>query len=298
MAELATRQYGVVARRQLLGLGFSVDEVRGLLEARRLDPLWRGVYAVGHRALTRRARWMAAVLACGPGALLSHRSAAAHRGLRRGAHALIEIVVPRERGRGLAGIRTYLCRGLTAADRDEHLGIPCTSVAMTLLGVAAVAGRRQVERACDEAEVQRVLDAAAVGELLARSHRRPGAATLRAVLAGHAAGTTLTRSVLEERALALCRGAGLPAPVVNAPVACGPGVWHTVDFLWPARRVVLETDGHRYHGTPRAIERDRSRDADLTLAGYRVLRATWRQVEREPRRVAAMLRAALSAGQS
>jgi hypothetical protein len=130
-------------------------------------------------------------------------------------------------------------------------------------------------------------------ELLARSRGRRGAATLRAVLAEHAIGTTLTRSELEERTLALCRRAKLPAPAVNADVAGASGRVYAVDFLWPQQRLVLETDGHAYHRTRSAIERDRRKDADLVTAGLRVLRSTWLAVEREPDRLASMLRVAL-----
>jgi hypothetical protein len=113
-------------------------------------------------------------------------------------------------------------------------------------------------------------------------------------VAQHAIGTTLTRSELEERTLALCRRAQLPAPAVNADVAGASGRIYTVDFLWPAQRVVLETDGHAYHRTRSAVERDRRREADLVTAGHRVLRGTRLAVEREPDRMAVMLRVALS----
>ncbi len=147
--------------------------------------------------------WMAGVLACGPGALLSHRSAAALRTLRRSAQTKIEVTVPTQRGRQIAAIRTYVCRRLEDADRTVVDGIPCTSVARTLLDLAAVVDRRVLARACDEADVQRVFDLRAIEELLERSRGRRGAGALRAVLCEHAIGTTLTRSELEERALAL-----------------------------------------------------------------------------------------------
>jgi hypothetical protein len=115
---------------------------------------------------------------------------------------------------------------------------------------------------------------------------------LRAVLDEHAIGSTLTRSELEERTLAFCRRANLPAPAVNADVAGASRRTYTVDFLWPAQRVVLEADGYAYHATRSAIERDRRKEADLVTAGLRVLRSTWLAVEREPDRLARMLRAA------
>ena len=284
-----------MARWQLLELGFTRDEVKGLLASRRLARIHRGVYAVGHRALTGHARWMAAVLVGGPGALLSHRSAAALHGIRRSAQTRIEVTVPTQRGRQIAGIRTYVGRRLEEADRSVVDGIPCTSVARTLLDLAAVVDRRALARACDEAEVQRVFDLRAIEELLARSRGRRGAAALRAVLRDHAIGTTLTRSELEERALALFDRFAIARPEVNVAVACRPGVAHEVDFLWRAQRLVLETDGGRFHSTPRAIERDRRREAELVMAGHRALRTTWTQVEREPRTMARMVAAALAA---
>lgn len=294
LAGLATRQHGVVARRQLASIGFSPEEIKGMLAARRLQRIHRGVYAVGHCALTPRSHWMAAVLACGPRALLSHRSAAALWGIRRTSQTRVEVTVPTDRGRDINGVRTYVSQSLEPRDRTTVDGIPCTSLALTLLNLAAVTDRRQTERACDEAEVQRLFDLRAIDELLARSRGHRGTARLRAVLDEHAIGTTLTRSELEERTLALCRRAALPIPAVNAAVPCGPGVWHTVDFLWPAHRVILETDGYRYHRTRSAIERDRRKEADLVTAGHRVLRSTWRQVEREPERIGRMLRVALT----
>jgi hypothetical protein len=275
-------------------LGFTRHEIDGLVRAHWLHAVFPGVYAVGRRSLSRKGRWMAAVLACGPGALLSHRCAGALHGIHRAAPTTIDVTVPTDRGRAINGIRTYRCRSLEPQDHAVVNGIPCTSVPLTLLDIAAVTSRRHTERACDEAEVQRLVDLQQLEDLLGRSRGRRGAATLRAILAEHAIGTTLTRSELEERTLGLCRRAQLPAPAVNADVAGASGRVYTVDFLWPAQRVVLETDGHAYHRTRSAVERDRRKEADLATAGLRVLRSTGRQVEREPGRVALMLRVALS----
>ena len=290
---LASAQHGVVARRQLLERGLTRHEIAGMLAARRLLAIHRGAYAVGHRALTARSRWMAAVLACGPGALLSHRSCAALRGLRRTSISYVEVIVPTERGR-IAGVRPYLCRRLRPQDRDEVDGIPCTSVALTLLSLGAVLPRRAVERTCDEAEVQELFDLAALEDVLERFRGARGTAILRAVLGAHAIGTTLTRSELEERALVLFARAGIPRPAVNATVATPSGIPAEVDFLWRRERLVLETDGMRFHATRRQIERDRRKEAELVRAGYRVVRMTWDQIVREPATVAATLRAALA----
>jgi very-short-patch-repair endonuclease len=296
LEDLVALQHGAVSRPQLADLGFTRHEIAGLARAGWLHRVFPGVYALGRRSLGVRGRWMAAVLACGPGALLSHRSCAALRGIRRErSQALIEITVPSDRARAIAGVRAYRCCQLKPQDRTVVDGIPCASVALTLLGLAAVTNRRQTERACDEAEVQGVFDLRAVEELLDRACGRRGVAMLRAVLQEHVIGTTLTRSELEESALDMCRCANLPTPKVNEPVGCGPGIWHTVDFFWPRQRVILEADGHRYHRTRRCVERDRRREADLVIAGNRVLRTTWLQVQRDPRHVVAMVRAALDA---
>lgn len=295
LGALAVAQHGAVSRPQLLALGFTRHEICGMVRARWLHAVHRGIYAVGRRSLGPKGRRMAAVLACGPGALLSHRSAADHLGLRRSSQMLVEVTVPVDRARGREGISTTVSRHREDRDRIVHDGIPCTSVALTLLNLAAVAPRRAVERACDEAEVQDLFDLAAIDELLGRGRRPAGAALLRAVLREHAIATTLTREGLEERTLELFDDSGIPRPEVNVRVVCRPGIAPEVDFYWRRERLVLEADGGRFHRTRAAIERDRRKETELVRAGNRVLRCTWLQVEREPRPVALMVLAALAA---
>ena len=172
-------------------------------------------------------------------------------------------------------------------------GIPCTSLARTLLDLAEVVDRRGLERAIDRAEVLRLLDMLAVNDVIARANGRRGVALLRSVLGEHDPGSTITDSDLEELLLAICRTAGLPTPEVNVWVPV-PGEQFKVDFLWRRKRLVVETDGRDVHTTRRAFERDRERDQRLMLAGWRVVRFTWRQLTREPERVAATLRALLA----
>jgi hypothetical protein len=293
LAALAGAQHGVVARRHLLDIGFSFDQIHRMRGSGRLHDVHNGVYAVGHRVLSARGWWMAAVLAGGPDARVGHRSCAALSNLRRTSLSYVEVTAPTHHRR-LDGVRIYVNRRLAPQDRETIDGIPCVSVALTLLQLAAVLPRRELERACDEAEVQQVFDLAAIEELLDRSRGCRGAARLRAVLADHAIGTTLTRPGLEARTLALLDAFALPRPQVNVRVVCRPGVAPEVDFLWRTQRLVLETDGIRFHRTSRQIERDRRKEAALVRAGYRVLRATSRQVEREPRDVALMVAAALA----
>jgi len=262
LADLATSQHGIVARRQLLKLGFSSGQIQRMRASRRLLEVHRGVYAVGHRALGRHAHWASAVLACGPEALLGVRSCAALAGIRRTSLSYVEVTAPRQLGR-MPGIKTYVCSRLQPQDRHEIDGIPCTSAALTLLNLAAVLPRRGLERACDEAEVQRLFDLTAIEDVLDRFRGCRGAARLRAVLDEHAIGTTLTRPGLEELALTALDRAGVPRPEVNVRLACRPGVGWEVDFLWRRRRIVLETDGGRFHSTRGQIERDRRKEADL-----------------------------------
>ena len=242
------------------------------------------MYAEGHPRLTLQGRFLAAVAACGDGAVLSHRSAATLWGVLPEGGPRIDVTVPNSSGRSRRGAMIVHRSPLGPHEVTRKEGIPVTTPARTVLDLAAVVSRRELERAIDEAAFLR-LD---LGGLEPRRGRRGGAAISR-VLDEHRAGTTRTRSELEERVLALCRRADLPAPEVNAPVE-----GFTVDFAWRAQKLIVETDGWQAHGTRAAFERDRRRDADLTTAGWRVLRVTWARVLREPRAVAAQLSSLLA----
>jgi predicted transcriptional regulator of viral defense system len=250
----------------------------------RLYRIHQGVYAVGRPHLTMRGRFMAAVLACGPGAVLSHRSAAALLGLRHDSRARMEVTVPGPARRPRTGVDLH--RSTTLTDRDVTTvdGIPCTSVARTLVDLGDVTNRRGVERAVDQAEVLRVFDLRAVNDALERAGPRRGAGILRAVLADYA-GPKVTKQELEERFLALCRTAALPSPVVNEWIALDDGIAYKPDFLWRNEWLIVETDGRDVHTTAKAFEHDRERDQRLTLAGFTVVRFTWRQVRDSPGRV-------------
>ena len=282
--DLAERQHGVVSLAQLHFLGLSARAVRDRVAAGRLTRIHRGVYAVGHGRLTLRGHWMAAVLAYGPKALLSHRSAAALHGIRPDNRAKTDITVARRSARPRPGIDVHASTTLTAADCTTIGGIPCTSLARTLLDLADVATTRAIERAVNQAEVLRVFDLRAVEEVLSRADGRRGASVLKCVLARYD-GPTMTRKELEERFLALCRRASVPRPEVNAWITLGGGIAYEVDFLWRAERLAVETDGWGTHGTRQAFENDRRRDRRLRLAGWTVVRFTWRDVELEPNEV-------------
>ena len=229
--------------------------------------MYAGVFAVGRSDLSVAGRRLAAVLACGPGALLSHLSAAAHRGLRDAAPATIHVTVPHARDRGHAGVRAHLATTLRERDRDVVDGIPCTSVARTLLDVASASTPRELERMLERAEILEVYDHRAVVALIRRSRGMRGVARLRAAVLDAHPGETITASGLEERMLRLCRRWGLPVPSVNEWILLS-GEWVKVDFHWREQRVVVETDGYRYHRTRAAFRRDRRRDRLLEVEGY------------------------------
>ena len=286
IAALAARRYGLVTRAQLRAIGLSDTAVTKRAAAGRLHRVHTGVYAVGHRVLPARGAWMAAALACGDGAVLSHASAAALWEIRP-TDGVVHVTVPTAGGRHRPALCVHRDPRLAADEVTTRHGIPVTTVARTLLDLAATLAPRALQRALDEAAVRRWLDIALFDALIARHAGHHRAAKLRDALDGHRPGTTLTRSELEERFLELCRTYDLPQPEVNARVA---GL--EVDFLFGTARLVVETDGWRFHGTRAAFERDRQRDATLTLAGYRVLRFTHRRVESDPAAVAAILAAA------
>jgi very-short-patch-repair endonuclease len=286
IAELAARQHGVVARRQLLAVGAGEHAIRYRVAERRLHAIHPGVYAVGHSLLAPRAHCLAAVLACGESAVLSHRSAAALWGLRPPPAGLIDVTIPSKGGRRRASVALHVTRSLDSGDVTRCDGIPCTTPARTLVDLACVATSRTLERALEQSLVLRLFDRRALEVALAGASGRRGAGTLRRLLADLPDDPPAVRSELERRFLDLVRGARLPMPVINGRLA-----GYEVDFHWPEERLVVETDGRATHDTAHAFERDHRRDLDLELAGWHVLRLTWRQLVAEPSRVTAMLRA-------
>ena len=290
IGRLAERQHTVVSLLQLQSCGLSPSAVRERVASGRLVRIHRGVYAVGHGRLTLRGHWMAAVLAYGPGAVLSHRSAAALHGTRPDNRPKTDVTVPSPSARRRPGIVVHRSTTLRPADITTIDGIPCTSLARTLLDLADDVDRTGVERAVSQAEVLGIFDLREVEDVLSRATGRHGAGVLRSVLAEYD-GPTLTEKELEARFLALCRAASLPKPEVNAWITLDDGIVYKVDFLWRAEHLVVETDGWGSHGTRQAFENDRRRDRRLRLAGWDVVRFTWRDVEREPGEVTAVLAA-------
>lgn len=289
LLRLAGRQHGVLARRQLAGIGVSDDELLARVAAGWLRRVHRGVYGVVASGLSWRGRWMAAVLACGEGAVLSHGSAAGLWRLCKPGPGDVEVIVPGTGSRRpRAGIRIHRSTTLAEDDRTARDGIPVTSPSRTIADLAAAGtSGRPLERLLDEAERLRLLDPAG---LAGASGGRAIPASLRDALASHEPGSTLTRSELEERFLGLCRGRGLSRPLVNAEL-----LGLTVDFLWPSAALVVEVDGRAGHATRRGFQDDRDRDSMLVAAGFRTMRFTWWDVTSRPQLVAHRLGRALAA---
>lgn len=284
--DLATLQHGVIARRQLLELGFSAGMIEHRAAKGWLRSLHRGVYALGHEKLSTRGRWMAAVLACGDGAILSHGSAAALWGLVR-PRGPIEIVA--RNYRQSPGLMVRRSR-IHLDDREEIDAIPVCSVARTLLDLAGIWDEGHVERVWEEADRLGLLELRAMEQICTRAQGRRGSGVIRRLL-GVAREPVRTRSPLEDRFAVFCRERGLPAPAFNCLVLD----WE-VDALWPRERLVVEMDGFSFHGHRAAFERDRARDAVLQVSGYRVLRLTWRRLEEEPLQIAHEIRSLLELG--
>jgi predicted transcriptional regulator of viral defense system len=275
LAKLATAQHGVVSVGQLRALGLDRSAVRRRVLAGHLHPLHRGVYAMGHRALSVCGTYLAAVLAAGPGAVLSHRAAGHLWGLRAGA-AGVTVTIPRHRA-GPRNVKVHQSRVLGGADVTEREGIPVTTVARTLLDLAGVVSARDLARAVDTAERHELFDLTAMEGVLSRARGRRGAAALRRAIAAWQ--PRHTRSELEDRFAELMARSPLPPPDLNV-LLDGQQSQHEIDAFWPSQGLVVQLDGFAFHRTRRDRERDAATDADLELAGLRVVRLTWEEVTR------------------
>jgi very-short-patch-repair endonuclease len=257
----------VVARRQLLEAGLTTKEVERRLHTARLLRLHRGVYAVGHRRLTREGEWMAAVLAAGAGAAVSHRSAAALHGLLPERGRRVDVTTTARRVT-TNWVEVFPVRELAAEEVTTRGGIPVTTVTRTLVDLAGLVEAEDLERAVNEADVLRALDVAAVLACAegTRGRRGAGHAALVAVLSRHH-GPVVLRSPLERRFRALLRAHGLPAAEHNARV----GRWE-VDAVWRDTRVAVELDSAKFHDVAAAQARDAAKEAELVAAGWTVRR--------------------------
>jgi very-short-patch-repair endonuclease len=257
---------------QLLANGLTKREIDRRLEAGRLHRIHWGVYAVGHRVLTREGRWMAAVLAGGRGAALSHATAAAAWDLRRH-DGLIHVTVRGSRT-APANVKLHRSRTLDPGDVTTIRGVPVTRPARTIIDLARTLTADDLEPVVDLADQRGLVDF--------QDLRRANPASLRAVLLNY--DPAPTRSELERRFLRLCRTHQIEPPETNARVE-----GFEVDFVWRDRRLIVEVDGYAHHRSPQAFERDRERDVRLGMAGWRVLRFTWRQVTERGAWVAAAI---------
>jgi very-short-patch-repair endonuclease len=275
------RQHGVVARRQLVALGLGRRAIEHRIARGRLRPVHAGVYAVGRPTLTQLGRWMAAVLACGDGAALTHGSAAALWGIgvERGE---IEVAVPSAAPRHPRGVRVRRRPALLSSSLRTHRSIPVTDPIQTLVDLASRLGPKSVERAVNEADRLDLVNPPRLRRALVHHRGERGVARLRHLLDHRT--FRLTREELERRFLPLARRAGLPVPLTKQIVNK-----FEVDFFWPDLGFVVETDGLRYHRTPAEQARDRLRDQAHTAAGLTQLRFTHEQVRYEPDHVLQVL---------
>src|ERR1700761_3323065 len=280
---LVRRQHGVLTRADLLGLGFSRRGIEHRVRSGRLHLISRGVYAVGRPELTPHGRWMAAVLVCGEGAVLSHRSAAELWGIGREESGRIDVTVRRECKIRRRGLKVRSRASLPEGSVTRWRGIPVTDPVLTLIDVATELKPLRLERAVNQADVLDLVDPESLQLALDGHAGVPGVKTLRTLLDRHT--FRLSDSDLEVLFRPLAIAAGLPVPETKAWV-----LGFEVDFWFPNLDLIVETDGLRYHRTPAQQARMVKRDQTHTAAGLRVLRFTHWQIVHAPNEVSAVLR--------
>lgn len=290
LAELARRQHGVVARWQLLKLGLSRRAISGRRQRGVLSEVFLGVYVFGARRITEKGRWMAALLAAGEGATLSHRSAARLWRLLPARAGGIEITCSAGRIVRRNGIASHQL-AVRDDERLEHDGIPVTSPCRTIFDLAAIAATAELERAFHEAEVRQLADRVSLPVLLDRYPGRRGSRKVRALLDARKP-IGITRNDFEQAFLVLVENNGLPRPRMNAALALR-GRFFEVDALWEDRCFAVELDSRSIHGTRKRFESDRLRDRILTAEHWRTMRVTWRQLQEEPDEIVADMKATL-----
>jgi len=279
---LAETQHGVVSHAQLLAAGLSRDAIKHRGRSGRLHRKARGVYAVGRPELSRLGEMMVAVLALGPGAVVSHATAAELWGVRRGVIRPLEISLPSSSGRRRSGVVVHNRTGLTGAV-TRHRSVPVTGLPLTLIDMALRWSPRQLEAAVNQADALDLLDPVAMRTALTRFAGQPGVLRLRRLLDEQT--FRLTDSELERLFLRLVCRAQLPLPATQRYASS----WR-VDFIWPELGLVVEADSLRYHRTPSQQNRDYRRDHDHRLNGLTPLRFTHFQVSRQADYVVRVLR--------
>jgi very-short-patch-repair endonuclease len=283
VAWVAARQLGLITAEQLIAAGVGRGSIRWRLANGALHRVFRGVYLVGHAVPVPGALEFAAVLACGAGAVVSHRSAAALWRLLTPAGAEVGVTVVGRDCRSRAGLRVHRVQDLAPVDRTTKRGIPVTAPARTLIDFGSTAGAGESERVIAEAFALRLLTEPQLVAAMQRVPHRAGVARVRAIL-GQPGGPRRTRSGGERAMLSLLRAARLPVPLTNHPVE-----GFDADFFWPEVGLIVELDGGDFHRPRPAFERDHRRDIVHKDAGHEVLRVSGQQLDREPVYIAAVI---------
>ena len=266
IAAIARRQHGVITYGQLVDAGLSPSTISRWAQAGHLHRLHRGVYAVGHTNLSRHGRWLAAVLACGGDAALSHGASARLQTLELTSRlGTIHVSVPAGSKRRPPGILVHRPRRLEAVDVTTRFAIPTTTATRTLFDLASTVSPRELRGLFERAEYLEALDRPRLRALLDGATGRRGLGTLRDLLGFRPLPLAETRSRLERIVLGICRTHDLPVPLVNVPL-----LGYVADFLWPAARFAVEADGGHHRGAQR--DRDNARDVLHGRAGYLVRR--------------------------
>lgn len=287
VSRLAARQNGVIATRQLTSYGIVSRMVTLRVSRGQLHRVFRGVYAVGHSAVSRNGLFTAAVLACGPETTLGHHAAAAYHGMRRWDDRDIDVIVPRSAGRAIDGIRARRST-LDARDVWTRGSLRVTSPARTILDLAAAMPFKPLRRMIRQALAERRVTVRQLLDVLHRYPRHRGAANLRAVIAN---GTEPTRSDLEDIALDLLDSGAVARPQVNPRLRLDGRTIHP-DLLYRGQRLAIELDSRRWHNDPLTLQDDADKQAILEAHGYRVLRITWWQIVNRPQQTLRRIRAA------
>lgn len=285
IARLAARQHGVVTLFQLLAAGLSRKQIELRVAHGRLHRVYRGVYAVGHPGLSREGRWMAALLAVGEGAVLSHLCAAALWKLRELRTDFVTVISPKQR-RPKGPVRVHECRNLDPRDVTRRQGIPVTTVPRLFVDLSDILTPHQLANVMHEADFRNLFSVTATREALARANGRHNLHVVEAALELNASGSAGTKSGNEDAFLRLVESAGIAVPLVNTHV-----LGEEVDFLWTDRGLNAEVDGP-HHRRQRTKLQDERRDAKLRAAGYDIVRFTDADVDERPEYVTGVLRAA------
>ena len=291
---MASRQQGLVSRDQLRALGLGDEAVSKAMARGWLHPVFHAVYNVGHRRLSWQGKLLAATLACGEGSVISHGSAAWLLGLVAQHPEAIDLIAPVEAGRKIAGIRRRFVPLPSGGEVWRREGVPVTSPARTIVDVAGISDSKGLAEVIEQAAILGLLNVSAIDRIL-NGHRRRGANRLRRVIEPwrrYKPGIKI-RSRMEAKLLPMLSVAALPVPETNVRLRVGARTYE-VDFLWRRQKVIVETDGGRFHDNPAAGQRDSDRNHALTGAGYRVPRLGWEDLRDRPeetmRELAGLLR--------